>query len=396
MATMIPAVVLIACCGCGEGGREVAEELDYTNPDIPGSDIVIAEVNGVPITAGYVQNKISVQYREMTQTGPGMAEQVREVLKRVIDERCFNTLAYERGWDSDPEYRRVMELSSSHILMNVAVSRAVTLRARPSEEEIRAFYENHPGQFGMEAQAWYHHILLDSEAEAWSLYRRLQEGEEFEDLAKEFSRDTNSAKNGGEMPPMTPTARAGSLGNLPEVWQALGEMEKGGISEPVLSEKGWHILRLDAYREEQPKPYEEVRTKIGARMTTKRGGELFHEVLDSLKQAYRVKTFEEALDRFYFLQMDDAGLFEAAQRQPEPEKKLAMYEQILERYPESVHCPEALFMVGFVSAEEAADTLRAMDAFEHFLQKYPDHEMASSARLMIQDLGGTAGEEVDE
>jgi hypothetical protein len=337
-----------------------------------------------------VQNKIAVQYREMTQSGPGMAEQVREVLKRVLDERCFNTLAYERGWDSDPEYRRTMELSSSHVLMNVAISRAVTARARPSEEEMRAFYENHPGQFGMDAQAWYHHILLDSEAEAWSLYRRLQAGEGFGDLAKEYSRDADSAPKGGEMPPMTPSARAGALGNLPEVWQALGEMEKGETSEPVLSEKGWHILRLDAYREEQPTPFDEVRDKIGARMAIRAGNVLYHEVLDSLKHAYRVQTFEEALDQFYFLQMDDAGLFEAAQRQPDPEKKLAMYEQILERYPESGHCPEALFMVGFVSAEEIADTVRAVDAFQHFLQEYPRHEMAASARLMIQDLGGSS------
>ena len=224
-ATVIASAV-IACCGCGEGDGEAANQLDYANPEIPGSELVIAEGNGEPITAGYVQHKISVQYPEMTQTGPGMAQQVREVLKRVIDERCYNTLAYERGYDKDPEFRRVMELSRSHVLMNVTVSRAITARARPPDEEIRQFYENHPGQFRVEAQAWYHHILLDSEAEAWSIYRRLQQGEAFEDLAKEYSRDTASAKEGGEMPPMTETARAGTLGSLPELWQALGELEK--------------------------------------------------------------------------------------------------------------------------------------------------------------------------
>ncbi|MCK4305557.1 MAG: tetratricopeptide repeat protein, partial [Candidatus Eisenbacteria sp.] len=70
------------------------------------------------------------------------------------------------------------------------------------------------------------------------------------------------------------------------------------------------------------------------------------------------------------------------------EIKLELYEQILERFPESKHYPEALFMVGFVSAEEAADTLRALDAFQHFLSEYPQHEMATSAKMMIRDLQG--------
>ncbi len=387
--------ILLACIssavwmvGCSGGPQDEIEPLDFSSPDIPGSDLVVAEVAGEPISAGYLQTKVRIQYPEMPQSGSDLGLQVREVLKRVIVEKCFNKLAEERGWDSDPELKRVMALSRAHFLTNVAVSNAVTKRATPSEEEIRAVYDENLSGYTIEPQAWWHQILLDSQSEAQSIRERLLAGERFEDLAKECSKDRASADQGGKMPTMVYYPSTGELGKIPELGRAVQEMEKGEISEPIQTEQGWRIIRLDAFRERKLRSFEEVHDQIASRMTQRVGSELYDIVLDSLKQTYKVVTFDEVLDQFYYLQMDDEELFAAAKRKTDPEIKLELYEQILERFPESKHYPEALFMVGFVSAEEAADTLRALDAFQHFLSEYPQHEMATSAKMMIRDLQG--------
>lgn len=384
---------LVWVTGCGGEQRGEPDPADFSDPDLAGSDLVLAEVAGEPITAGFLKHKIRIQHPGMPQAGPSLARQMQQLLPQVIMVRCFTKLAEDRGYDRDPEFLRALHLSRAFILKNVTYNNAIVKPVEPTEEDIQRYYEEHQERFVVKPQVWYHHILLDSEAEAWSVRKRVMAGEDFEDLAKKLSRDQVSGKRGGRMPAMTPRFMAGQLGKLPELGEAVMQMEAEEISEPIRTEKGWHIVRADASRKRMMRPLDDVRDDIVTKVSSGLKSKLYEVLLDSLNQAYQVQINKDALDRFYMLQLDDAQLFAEAQKEEDPLKKLSFYEQILERYPESEHGPNALFMVGFIRAEETGDSLQALEAFQSFLAKYPDHEMSSSAGVMIKELQGEDAED---
>ncbi len=381
--------MLSAMIGCTPEARNETADADFTHPELAGGDLVVATVAGKPITAGYIVHKMRIQYPEMEREGPAMVAQAREVLRRIIEEHCFTTVGEERGYDEGEEFLRVLNLSRSHILTNATSARVISARAIPNEEEIQAFYDERSAQYVIEPQVWWHHILRATEAEAWDIHTRLTAGEDFEALAREHSLDEQSAARGGQMPPMTKTHVAGSMGPQPDLGAALFTMNKDEISKPIATGKGWHVVRCDARREEIRRSLDEVRDRIIGKIATTRRRDLRIHVLDSLKLAYEVAVFEDVFEQFYFAQMSDSLPFEVAQQIKESDAKLKHYNQILERFPDSRFAPEALFMVGFVHAEETKDLAAARGSFEEFLQRYPDHEMAASARLMMTELDQT-------
>lgn len=104
-----------------------------------------------------------------------------------------------------------------------------------SDEILKAYYEENPNILkSVEAS----HILVDTEAEANVVLERLNQGEDFAELATELSKDTGSAAYGGELGYF-------GVGNMvPEFEEAAFNLEIGEISEPVKSQYGYHIIKV--------------------------------------------------------------------------------------------------------------------------------------------------------
>ncbi len=378
---------LLLLLSCSESEPERFPRPDFSAPELPGGELVVAEIDGEQITAAQVWHKLKIQFPKWEQEGPGMAQQAPQILQQLITERCFANYGDDVGLSQDPSLLQGWFFSREFILCNLTVDRQVYARTKPTDEEIRAFWEENKERYVIPPRVWWHHILVATEAEAWDFRQRVISGEDFESLAQQFSLDTLSVARGGKMPPMTDRYECGPLlGTLPEFGKAIMGMQEKELSKPMRTKHGWHIVQADYRRNQRPRELEEMREQIIEKLASRRQLHLYNDVLDSLKIAYKVHTHDDALEEFYYLQMDDEMLFDGAQRSSEPEKKVGHYEQILKRFPESPHQPEALFMIGFVCAEELGDSLRASESFRAFLDQYPDHEMARSARLMIDEL----------
>ena len=103
------------------------------------------------------------------------------------------------------------------------------------------------------AQTNVSHILIrpseivtpeQAQRQAQELYERIQGGEDFAELAKEFSEDPASALNGGALGWSTPDQF------VPQFAQVMSQSDIGEVSEPFESEFGWHILLLEGRREQ--------------------------------------------------------------------------------------------------------------------------------------------------
>lgn len=71
----------------------------------------------------------------------------------------------------------------------------------------------------------------------------------------------------------------------------------------------------------------------------------------------------------------------------ELEQAVGLYDRILTDYPESIEAGDALFMKAYVLHNELKELERAEQAYVTFLERYPNHDLASSARFELQNLG---------
>lgn len=88
-----------------------------------------------------------------------------------------------------------------------------------------------------------------------------------------------------------------------------------------------------------------------------------------------------------------AGL---AKTMEQPQKAIEIYSKIVEKMPEHPKAPTAFFMLGFVYANDLKDLEKAKAAYELFLQKFPNDDLAESARIELRNLGKSEAEIMKE
>lgn len=88
-------------------------------------------------------------------------------------------------------------------------------------------------------------------------------------------------------------------------------------------------------------------------------------------------------------------LFEQAKKYQEESKFIeaaAAYDELVKKYPESHNAPQCLFMVGYLHANHLGDMKKAREAYELFLEKYPNHALVKDARWELAHLGQDVNE----
>ncbi|MCG8435989.1 MAG: SurA N-terminal domain-containing protein [Gammaproteobacteria bacterium] len=146
-----------------------------------------------------------------------------------------------------------------------------------TEELLRERYQQEADQYLDQEQRLARHILFtaddeDAEAEALSaaaeVVQKLAAGADFAELAGEYSQDGGSAAEGGSLGWIT---RGMLVGPFEE---ELFAMQEGDVSEPVKTDFGYHIIRLDQIKAPQPRPFEDIRDQLAdtlrAEMTEQR------------------------------------------------------------------------------------------------------------------------------
>ncbi|KOP81638.1 peptidylprolyl isomerase [Bacillus sp. FJAT-21945] len=114
-----------------------------------------------------------------------------------------------------------------------------------TEKEVKEYYDNYKPQIKAR------HILVEDEATAKEVKKKLDEGQKFEDLAKEYSKDPGSAANGGDL------GWFGAGQMVPEFEEAAYALDVNEISEPVKSQHGYHVIQTTEKKEK--KPFDEMK-----------------------------------------------------------------------------------------------------------------------------------------
>lgn len=243
----------------------------------------IAIVNGKPVPksrADAFMKQIQAQAAAQNQQLPPKEELEQRVKDKLVLDEIFTQEAERRGLASSPDYKQKMELARQAALIQALfVDQAG--KQPVTDDQIQAEYDKFKAQAsGTEYRA--RHILVETEDQAKALIAQINAGASFEELAKKNSKDPGSGANGGDLDFAAP----GSY--VPEFSAAMVKLKKGEMTqEPVKSQFGYHIIKLEDTREAKFPPLEEVKPQIRQRIEQERLAAFRDELRAKTKTDYK-------------------------------------------------------------------------------------------------------------
>jgi peptidyl-prolyl cis-trans isomerase C len=219
--------------------------------DVPNVDTVVANVDGVEITLGHM-----LQTR---QTLPAQYQQLppETLFNGILDQLIQQTALSNAAGEAPKSVQISIENYRRAQLANVALE--AVLAAAITEDVIKDAYEAQYANQEPTKEYNAAHILVETQEEALQLTEKARGGADFAELAKEHSTGP-SGPNGGAL------GWFGAGMMVPAFEQATTELEVGGISEPVQTQFGWHVIKLNETRDMPVPALEEVRDAIVAEL----------------------------------------------------------------------------------------------------------------------------------
>ena len=221
-------------------------------------DKVLAKVNGVEIK----ESDVALAEEELAPSLQQMDPATRKdnVLGFLIDLQIVAKAAEDKKVDNTDDFKKRLAFTRNRLLMDSLL--ASEGKAATTPEAMKKVYEEASKQITGEQEIHARHILVETEDEAKAIKAELDKGADFAELAKKKSKDPG-ASDGGDLGFFTKDQM------VPEFSAAAFALEPGKISDPVKSQFGWHIIKVEEKRNRKAPDFEQVKSQIETYVTRK-------------------------------------------------------------------------------------------------------------------------------
>lgn len=234
---------------------------------------VIAKVNGTEIK----QSDLNAAEEELAGQLPPMAPEAKRdyLVTYVTDMILVAKAAEDRKLGETDDFKRKMDNARSKLLMEALLQ--AEAKAAVTDEAMKKVYDEAIKQMSDEEEVSARHILVETEDEAKKILADLKTGADFLAIAKEKSKDPGSKENGGDL------GFFGKEQMVPEFAEAAFKLNKGQLSDPVKSQFGWHVIRVDDKRKKQPPEFDKVKDQIQTFVQRQAQAEMITKLRESAK-----------------------------------------------------------------------------------------------------------------
>lgn len=216
------------------------------------NDPVVAKVNGVEIK----ESDLKAAEEDIGSQLPPMAPEAKKdyLTTYVADMILVSKAAEAKKLGDTADFKKKLAMARTKLLMEALLQSEA--KAAVTEEAMKKVYADAIKDMGNEQEVSARHILVESEDDAKTIAADLKKGGDFAAIAKEKSKDPGSKDTGGDLGFFTKDQM------VPEFAEAAFKLDKGQISDPVKSQFGWHVIRVDDKRAKQPPSFEQVKDQI--------------------------------------------------------------------------------------------------------------------------------------
>jgi len=240
-------------------------------------DPVVATVNGAKIHKSDVdaaRTQLPEQYRKMP-----MSQLFEPLVSQLVRTKILAGKARADKLHETDGHKRRLALFEDRMLEQSLLGREIEKQI--TDKALRERYKEAIAKFPKKEEVRARHILVKTEEEAKAIIKELEGGADFANLASEKS--TGPSKT-----------RGGDLGYfsrgqmVPAFENAAFALKKGEITKkPVLSQFGWHVIKVEDKRQSEPPTFEESRTQLSDQMSK----EITTEVVKKLTESANVQRF---------------------------------------------------------------------------------------------------------
>ncbi|MFC1475065.1 peptidyl-prolyl cis-trans isomerase [Candidatus Zixiibacteriota bacterium] len=236
----------------------------------------VAVINGYEVT----ETEFNDYYTRLNMTFPSAEEEFnkkRELLDSVIVSRLLVQAAYEKNIDKSSELARVILSNKNKFLLDILFQRDIAPYIEPTDAELKDFHNK------LEFKYRASHILVENLDTANALLDRIKVGENFDQLAFDYSIDPSAKRNKGDLGYFV-------WGSMVDSFQeAILKMEPGELSPPVKSQFGYHLIKLvDKLPNDNRRSFEMMQDDITNQVKRRKTMSTMEEFMKNLKERYPV------------------------------------------------------------------------------------------------------------
>lgn len=240
-----------------------------------------------PVVAKYAGKQIlrSDVMKQIEGMGPQAAQMPMQmvfpqVLDRMVATRLVAAAGYAKGYEDNAEVKERLKSVKDELVAQAYVKQ--TVEPQVTEDKIKVRYDDMVKQFKPQDEVRARHILVKTEAEAKDIIKQLKGGGDFAKLAMDKSKDSGSAKQGGD------------LGYFPkadmvkEFSEAAFALKTGETSAPVKTNFGFHVIKAEDRRKSAPPALDD---SVRAQIKNQLGSELAQKLVGDLVKDAKVERF---------------------------------------------------------------------------------------------------------
>jgi peptidyl-prolyl cis-trans isomerase C len=266
-----------AVSGCSKNSSNSSSEAPAST-----SDPVIARVNGVDITQGDLALAEEDVGSEMQAVSPeAKREQLISYLADII---MVTQAADKKNLADNPDFKRRLAFLRNKLLMGYELQQEA--KTAVTDEALHQTYDEAVKSMAGQEEVRARHILVESEDEAKALLEQLKNGADFATLAKEKSKDPGAAE-GGDLGYFTKDQM------VPEFADVAFKMYPGQLSNPVKTQFGWHVIKVEDRRTKQPPEFDKVKDQIEAFLARKAQTDF----ITKLRQSAKVERLDKPAEQ---------------------------------------------------------------------------------------------------
>ncbi|MFJ7935227.1 peptidylprolyl isomerase [Sporosarcina sp. NPDC096371] len=276
---LVIAGILVTATGCSQEKDETVatvgdekitkEELYDTLVKTSGQQALDMMIEDKVIASELKKEKVTVSDKEVE-------EELASQVESVGGDEAF-AAALKQSGITEKEFKK-------SITEFLSIKKIVEPRIKITDKELKAYFDENKESLNQAEEVKASHILVEDEATAKEVAKKLAEGGDFTALAKEYSTDTSNAEKGGEL---------GYFGRgkmVAEFDEAVFSMKVGTISAPVKTEFGYHIIQLTDKKAAKEAVYEDSKEDI-KKLLLEKGMQTEYGVwLDEVKEKYDIEN----------------------------------------------------------------------------------------------------------
>ena len=240
------------------------------------TDPVLARVNGIEIK----QSDLAVAEADIGDNLPAdtTPEKKRKLLvSYLVNVNLLAQAAEQRKLADAPDFAQRIAFARKKVLVQSLMENEN--KAATTDAAVQKFYDENLKPV---PEVHARHILVESEDQAKDVVKKLKAGEDFAKLAKDVSKDPGS--EGGDLGYITKDQV------VPEFGNAAFALDKGKISDPVKTQFGWHVIKVEDKRARKPPALDQVKDRIKAALAQRAGEELIQKIRTDAKIENLIET----------------------------------------------------------------------------------------------------------